>query len=455
VPPATTTTLPSPTTTTTLPPPTTTTTIGQGPVEPPPADTTPPVVTIDDGPQERTNATIAQFDFSSDEEADFRCKLDRPNGAGEFGPCPQPPIEEGFGFIEVIVAGQAYFPDLSEGQHTFTVEAEDAAGNVGSDSYSWEIDLTDPVISLSASPLDPSDEDFAAFNFSADEPGVTFLCSLDEEQPTDCPPLPLSTLRGLSGSLGIAFYDDLEDGPHSFQVFGTDLAGNTGSLEEPFEWEVDAVPDFDHVEISPISATVGVDEPQAFTATAIDDLGGVMGDVTDAAVFTIDSPGSCTGNQCSSSTDGVYTVTVSYLGSEDTATLNVFDVVFGSGDVEVFLQWTGPADLDLWVTDPDDCVTYYGFEGCESGGDLVVDQIPGCGSSTTAIHVEQVFWPDGEAPSGNYVARAHAYYLCDPSFTTNWTMTIYVNGSLAHQVNGTFTSDDDFQERVFTVPVAQ
>ena len=443
---------PPATTTTTLPPPTTTTTIGQGPVEPPPPDTTPPVVTIEDGPQDPTNATSAQFDFSSDEEADFRCKLDGPNGAGEFEPCPQPPIEEGFGFIEVVVVGQAFYPDLSEGEYTFTVEAEDAAGNVGSDSFSWEIDLTDPVVSLVEFPDDPSDEDTAYFSFNANEPGVTFECSLDGEDPTECP-FELLTWRGITGSVGSAYYEGLDDGSHTFQVFGTDPAGNTGSLSEAFAWEVDAVADFDHVEISPTLATVEVDESQTFTATAIDDEGNSMGDVTAQASFTIDSPGSCDGNQCSASEEGQYTVTVLYNDTQDTATLNVVSIELGSGDVEVYLQWTGPADMDLHVWDPFGCHVYYGNPtGCESGGILQTDVIPECPSESTEIHVEQIYWPEGGAPEGDYIARADVFNLCN--FNTPWTMTIYVNGSLAHEVSGTFTSDT-FQDQNFTVPTPE
>ena len=444
---------PTTTTTTTVPPTTTTTTIATGPTEPP--DTIDPVVTIVDGPQDPTNDPSAQFDFSSDEEADFRCKLDGPGGAGEFGTCEQPLIEDGFGFIEIVVTGQAFYPDLSQGQYTFTVEAEDAAGNVGSASYSWEIDLTDPVVSLESIPDDPDDNPSAFFSFSANEPGVSFLCSLDEETPTTCP-FELDTWRGTPGSVGSAFYPDLADGQHTFQVYGTDPAGNTGSLDEAFEWEVDAVPDFDHVEISPTLATVEVDEPQAFSATAIDDQGDPMGDVTDESVFTIDEPGSCDGNQCDGPEEGVYTVTVTYLGSEATATLNVVDLDLGTGDVEVFLQWTGPADMDLHVVDPEPCEVYYNNRtGCESGGILQVDVIPPCNSATTDIHVEQIYWPEGGAPAGNYSATVDRWSVC-PLSTTSWAMTIYVNGSLAYEINGTHTSNEDSQNvsQGFTVPGA-
>ncbi|HEX9644881.1 MAG TPA: bacterial Ig-like domain-containing protein, partial [Acidimicrobiia bacterium] len=163
-------------------------------------------------------------------------------------------------------------------------------------------------------------------------------------------------------------------------------------------------------------------------------------------------PGSCDGNQCSASEAGEYTVTVTYLGSEATATLNVVDLDLGTGDVEVFLQWTGPADMDLWVTDPDGCQVKWSRTSCPSGGTLQVDVVPACNSSITDIHVEQIYWPEGGASAGNYVATADAYGLC--SFTTSWTMTIYVNGSLAYQINGTHTTNEDGQNvsQGFTVP---
>ncbi|HSM02546.1 MAG TPA: FecR domain-containing protein [Acidimicrobiia bacterium] len=210
------------------------------------------------------------------------------------------------------------------------------------------------------------------------------------------------------------------------------------------------VPAFSHVVISPSIATVEVGQSQEFTATAYDTQNEVIGDVTGQSTFSAGSPAACVGNLCSALETGLFTVTVLYNDTTDEATLNVVDIELGSGDVEVFLQWTGPADLDLHVEDPFECVVFYANTSCESGGVLQVDIIPGCSSSTTAIHVEQIFWPEGGAPAGAYRARADAWDVCGLSIS--WTMTIYVNGSLVHEVSGTFTSNTDLQDQNFTVP---
>ena len=52
-------------------------------------------------------------------------------------------------------------------------------------------------------------------------------------------------------------YTDLEDGPHTFTVSMTDLAGTTGSAS--FAWQVDAVADLDSYD--PVEPSVARAEP--------------------------------------------------------------------------------------------------------------------------------------------------------------------------------------------------
>jgi subtilisin family serine protease len=76
----------------------------------PAVDTTPPDTLITSGPTGTTKQTSASFSFTSTESGStFECKLD----AGAFGSCSSPKT----------------YSSLSEGAHTFSVRATDAAGN--------------------------------------------------------------------------------------------------------------------------------------------------------------------------------------------------------------------------------------------------------------------------------------------------------------------------------------
>src|SRR5215213_6339582 len=91
-------------------------------------DTTPPETTIDSGPSGTVSSTSASFAFSSAEAGStFECKLD----GGNFTSCTSP---------------KSYTGPLSEGSHTFSVRATDAAGNVDATpaTRTWTVNTTSP-----------------------------------------------------------------------------------------------------------------------------------------------------------------------------------------------------------------------------------------------------------------------------------------------------------------------
>jgi hypothetical protein len=90
-----------------------------------PSDTTPPDTTITSGPSGTTTSTSASFSFSATESgSSFECKLD----SGSFSACSSPKAYSG----------------LSEGDHTFSVRATDAAGNVDPSpaSRGWRVEAS-------------------------------------------------------------------------------------------------------------------------------------------------------------------------------------------------------------------------------------------------------------------------------------------------------------------------
>ncbi|MCD6471379.1 DUF2341 domain-containing protein, partial [bacterium] len=92
-------------------------------------DTTPPEIEITKKPDSLTNQTEAEFEFVSNENSTFYCKIDN----NDFQKCFSP----------------KKYQNLSEGKHNFYLKAKDNLGNESEiKTYSWTIDLTGPISSI-------------------------------------------------------------------------------------------------------------------------------------------------------------------------------------------------------------------------------------------------------------------------------------------------------------------
>jgi alpha-tubulin suppressor-like RCC1 family protein len=170
-------------------------------------DTIGPDVFIDAHPTDPSNSSSATFTFhSTDLTASLTCSID----GGPSVPCSSP----------------ANYSGLADGSHTFTVTATDGAGNSASASFTWTIDTAGPDVIIDSHPSDPSNSSSATFTFHTTDPAATFTCSIDGGAATPC----------LSGQT----YTALGDGPHTFTVTATDLAGNSASAS--FTWTIDTTP---------------------------------------------------------------------------------------------------------------------------------------------------------------------------------------------------------------------
>ncbi len=105
--------------------------------------------------------------------------------------------------------------------------------------------------------------------------------------------------------------------------------------------------------------------------------------------------------------------------------------VLGTGDVQVTLRWQSTADLDLAVTDPTGATVDYGNQTSPSGGTLDVDSNAGCSTPTTSP-VENVFWPTGGAPDGQYTIAVTYFDVCPGGEGPQpFELTFLVNGGQA------------------------
>jgi len=93
----------------------------------------------------------------------------------------------------------------------------------------------------------------------------------------------------------------------------------------------------------------------------------------------------------------------------------------GYGDVQVTLTWNNEADLDLHIFDPDNNEIYWMNPSSPSGGVLDYDDIDGFGP-------ENIYWPNGEAPSGIYTVLVHHYPWEEKPQSAGFTVLINAFG---------------------------
>jgi parallel beta-helix repeat protein len=186
----------------------------RGALEFDPPDLTPPDTNITAGPADAssTNVNSASFQFASSETpSTFECKLD--TGAWEICTSPR------------------NYTGLSDGSHTFSVRAIDAANNTDLTpaSRTWTVDTVAPDTTITAGPADGSTTNInsPSFDLNSSEPGSTLECKLDAGawQPCTSP----------------KNYTGLTNGEHTFSVRATDAVGNLDPSPASRTWTIDAV----------------------------------------------------------------------------------------------------------------------------------------------------------------------------------------------------------------------
>jgi hypothetical protein len=174
-------------------------------------DTVAPDTTFTSTPSNPSNSDVGIFTFSSNEPgSSFECRLD----SAPYEPCTSPVTT----------------PVLSQGNHTFSVRARDAAGNVDLTPavYAWVVDTVAPDTTITGMPPNPSNRSIGAFSFSSNEPGSSFECGLDSGDYVVC-----------SSPWNTPF---LRDGSHTLWVRAKDAAGNVDPTPAVYFWEVDTIP---------------------------------------------------------------------------------------------------------------------------------------------------------------------------------------------------------------------
>ncbi len=90
-------------------------------------------------------------------------------------------------------------------------------------------------------------------------------------------------------------------------------------------------------------------------------------------------------------------------------------VCAGLGDLSVSLQWDTVHDLDLKVKAPNGTEILYSASGpfpAIGNGELDIDSHAGC-RDTDEPGVENIFWPTGQAPDGEYIIYVSNWSNCE------------------------------------------
>jgi len=205
-------------------------------------DETRPDTTIVTHPNNPTNSQTASFTFqSSKASSTFTCQLD----TGGAGRCD---------------TGSVTYNNVSEGQHTFTVFATDAAGNSDATpaTFTWTVDITGPTVTIDSGPANSSTSGPSpSFSFSTTASDQDhFECKLDGGGFSTC-----TSPDDLSGLAG---------GSHTFSVHGVDTLGNVGA-DVSRTWTVDATGPTVTIDSGPAdSSTSGPSPSFSFSTTALD-----------------------------------------------------------------------------------------------------------------------------------------------------------------------------------------
>ncbi len=112
----------------------------------------------------------------------------------------------------------------------------------------------------------------------------------------------------------------------------------------------------------------------------------------------------------------------------------------GTGDVQVTLSWDVDSDVDLHVVDPSGEEVYYAHRSSASGGSLDLDSNAGC--NLDHVRNENITWPVGHAPRGQYTVRVDYWASCNVA-QTNYTVRINNSGSPPQIFSGSFTGAGD------------
>jgi large repetitive protein len=280
---------------------------------------------------------------------------------------------------------------LAEGPHTVTATARDAAGNTASDSTTFAVDLTAPIVTLDTPAPGSSTRDRQPVFAGTAEPGATVVVIVDGRTIG-------TTIATPQGTWSLVPAMPLAEGPHNVEVIGRDAAGNEGRTNGSFT--IDTVgptvritePADGSVSNDPSRVIVGASEPGAAVTVILDGV--------EVATVVADGQGRWSYAPTMPLTDGPHTVVAigrDAAGNEAT-------------DSSTFVVDTQAPDLDIVTPASGDTTnnprpTITGTAAPGASITVVVDD----GAPITVVADGQGNWsyvPDADLGDGPHTVRA-------------------------------------------------
>lgn len=300
---------------------------------PPSRDIIPPETTLEEMPSLLTNTTSAVFRFTAHESVTFFCARD--------------------GEEETVCTTPLTYNDLVEGQHTFSVRAEDSNRNrdATAATFTWTIDTIPPDTVVTQLPSSLTKNATSVFAFVASENGATFNYTLDGGvwQATTSP----LTIPGLA------------DGEHTVAIRALDAAGNADATPVNTTWTVDT--------LAPAPPTITSPTTSA-SYTTIASMVMLIGTREDGTIIAIDGSSDAIATPTGTTwektvtlalgtnlfsltaTDGVGNVSVPFVitlvRTENHAPTTINDLAVTTPIItndRLTITWTAPSDIDLPV----------------------------------------------------------------------------------------------------------
>lgn len=125
----------------------------------------------------------------------------------------------------------------------------------------------------------------------------------------------------------------------------------------------------------------------------------------------------------------------------------------GTGDIQVTLRWATTDDVDLAVTGPDGQTISWENPGpSSSGGILDRDDNSSC-LSMTQSPIENIYWPTGEAPDGDYSIEVNLFQRCAVTIEPiSFEVRLLVQGT-TETLTGTVSEASPTFTHGFSVPL--